>query len=199
MAYKLCNPTPFVATIDWEPGRPIVIEPDSSVELSHEQGDDFRADKPGSDNVREVTEPQGVFLFDDSRNYDIQALEALGKAAKRKMDEYRRRVDNLKKLKSEQGIMPDAESLAQMIEDHGLNRLKMEADACDNRAKKIAKVVEGVDEIVHQTFDPERTCYVLDTGPREFPSKLALELFLDENPSIKKRHEEYLSEENEEK
>ena len=195
MAYKLCNPTPFEARIEWSPGCPIVIPADGEIELSHEQGDDFRLDKPGSEGVLEVTRPQGVFLLDDSRNYDVQALEALREAAGRKMAEYRRRVESMKKLKSESGIMPDAESLAQIVEDTGLNKLKKEAEVCDKRAKTIAKAIEGLEETVRDSFDPERTCYVLDTGPKEFKSKLALALFLDENPDIKAKHKAYLEEE----
>jgi hypothetical protein len=36
---------------------------------------------------------------------------------------------------------------------------------------------------------------VLDTGPKEFKSKLAMALFLDENPDIKAKHKAYLEEE----
>ena len=195
MAYKLCNPTPFEASIEWSPGCPIKIPADGEVELSHEQGDDFRLDKPGSEGVLEITRPQGVFLRDESRNYDVQALEALREAAGRKMAEYRRRVESMKKLKSESGIMPDAESLAQIVEDTGLNKLKKEAEVCEKRAKTIAKAIEGLEEQVRDSFDPERTVFSLDTGPKEFQSKLARQLFLDENPDVKKREKAYLEEE----
>jgi hypothetical protein len=198
MAYKLCNPTPFEARIEWSPGVPIIIPADGEVELSHEQGDDFRLDKPGTEGVLEITRPQGVFLLDSNRNYDIQALEALKEAATRKMAEYRRRVESLKKLKSASGIMPDKESLEQIIEDTGLNKLKTDAEACERRAKKIEKVVAGMEETVREPFDPERTVFSLPTGPRQFPSKLSRELFLDENPDIAAKEKAFTEDEEEE-
>ena len=195
MAYKLCNPTPFEARIDYEPGRPIVIPADSEVELTHEQGHEFRLDNPGTETVLEVTRPQGVFLRDDSRNYDVQAMEALRGSARLKKAEYARRVDSLKKLKSEQGTMPDEASMEQMINDHGLGKLLRDAEVCDRRAKAIAEATKDLQETVRDSFDPDRTCFVLDTGPKEFPSRLALQLFLEENPEIAAKHREYMGSE----
>jgi len=194
MAYRLCNPTPFEARIAYEPGRPIVVPGDSEIELSHDQGDHFRLDKPGTQGMLDVIQPLGIFLRDDTRNYDTQALAALRTAARMKRSEYHNRVENLKNLKSEQGVLPDSDSMDHMIKAHGLNKLLEEAIVCEKRAEIIAKAVEGLQETVRSDYDPERTCFVLETGPKEFPSKLALQLFLEENPEVKKRHLEYSKE-----
>ena len=81
-SHKLHNPTPFVVEIEWDRGVVIVVQADSSTELSTKQMEQFAPGEPGHEEIRKMMDGHGVFLEDSDREYDAQALKALRACAR---------------------------------------------------------------------------------------------------------------------
>jgi len=191
MAYaaKLCNPTAWAVKLDWEKGIKIVVPEFGSADLTMQQTDDFRPGKPGSENVLNLLDYHGLFLFDVDRPYDNQALESLRKAHGAKKFQYDEAVGRLKARRSSQGIHEDAEVLEEVLEQMGLARIR---DMVKVLAEQIAKYEEiiGADHVIATQLDPNRTVFVLEP-PREFPSQAAMEFYLEQNPEVSAKHEAF--------
>lgn len=184
---RLCNPTPWQVSFDWEPGRPITIPPDGFAELTHEQLLDFRPGQPGSEEVRKQTDFLGIFLFDSDRSYDQQALTAVQKSAKVKKDEHRTRMQNLRNMRTAAGMRPDEETMTELEALSGLSGIREQAEALEKRAKVYAKAVANEEVRKKEEIDFTRFCLATNP-PQEFASPTALDIFLKENPDVAKRH-----------
>jgi hypothetical protein len=189
---KLSNPTPFHVEIPYEKGVVINIPADSSITLTVQQMDDYRPDKPGSEETRKILSEQGVFLEDPELEYDRQAVVALKAAIKAKSSRFREARDRLVEMHVAAGIDANVESPAfqEKLKRMGLLQLQERVVALERRVKLYTEVVGDVEDSLVPTqtrLDPERTCYATDP-PREFASKTALAIFLAENPEIAKKH-----------
>jgi len=198
MAYinKLCNPTPFPVSIDWDRGIVIEVEPDSSTEVTSRQAEQFMPGEPGSEEIRKMLETYGVYLQDSDRDTDVQALMALKLCWKAKNERYESAVELLVKSHVDRGIDADLEAPAfkKKLAHMGLERLKEDMVKLQARINIYEKVIE-VEEFHEErapVMDPKRTIYVLDP-PREFPTILAMEIFLAENPDIAHQHADDLA------
>lgn len=184
---RLCNPTPFPVKFQWEPGRPIIIDPDGFAELTHEQLLDFRPGQPGSEEVRKQTDFLGIFLFDSDRSYDVQALEACRLASKVKNEEYKLRMQNLRNMRTAAGMRPDEDTMTELERQSGLYRLREESAALKARVEIFGEAVANEETRSKEAIDFTRTCLATNP-PREFASPTALKVFLSENPDVAERH-----------
>jgi hypothetical protein len=182
----LYNPTPETVEINWHRGVKIKLAPDEHVEISTEQMDDFRPGKPGSEEVQTLMHYKGVFLFDPERDYDVQALEALQESHRAKNAQYRDSVGSLRRERAAQGIAEDEAAFEEILNQMGLNALKAKIDAIKSRIDFYKEVVGEKKDRKSRThqFDPEKTLFLVEGPPREFPSKAAKQLFKRENPEL---------------
>ena len=187
---RLCNPTQFRCVWPYDKGVKLVIEPDGHLDLPVEVMDDFRPDKPGADAVKVQMDQYGIFLRDPTRPYEHQAVEAIASAVKSLGTMYEEAHANLRRRAASQGTY-DEEAFAETLRQNGYAALKERVDDLKGRLEKYQKVL-GEEKSVHQEFDPERTLIFLDP-PKEFDSKVAMDIFLDENPELKAQQEAYLA------
>jgi hypothetical protein len=187
---RLVNPTPFDVKIPYERGVYINIPADGDVELEMGQLDDFRAGKPGSEAARKLLEFEGVFLQDSDLSYDTQALTALQIAVRERKDRIKTFIDRTKNSRIAGGATVDDATMEDLINSSGYGRMQNDVDKLVTRIKTLEDVVSADESrgAVRQNLDPERTCMVINP-PRQFPSKTALAMFLNENPEIKKEHD----------
>lgn len=188
---KLINPSPFKVEIPYEKGVSINIEPDGEVDLTTQQFDDYKAGRPGSEEARSVLNFHGVFLMDTDRSYDVQALEALQASIKEKKSRYGDFVGRTRDSRVREGAAVDDATLEEIITRSGYARLREQVEKLEKRIDTLKQTVQDdpTKGSLRARLDPKRTCFVIDP-PRQFPSETALKMFLDENPDIKKRHEE---------
>lgn len=190
---KLCNPTPWNVTLPYEKGIILKIPRFGEHDLTMQQMDDYRDGKPGSENVQEVLNYFGLFLFDSDRPYNNQALRAL-KAS------YQAKTERLNQVK--RGIVERSANLPgggadvdEQIRRLGFAGLEREIEVLREQIKKYERSVVEEETRVTKQLDPTRTIFVMDP-PTEFPSKEAMEFFLEqpENADIKAKHEQLLGE-----
>jgi hypothetical protein len=186
LSNRLCNPTSEAVEIKWHRGIVITIQPDSFVDLAVEQMDDFRPGKPGSEEVQMLMDGYGIFLMDSDVDYDTQALNALERCHRSNNGMYRERINDLKRSRSAAGIKEDDETFEENLRQMGLVSLKKKVDALDNRVKFYKKVVSEKKETKSRSgqLDPERTLFLTEGPPKEFPSKASKALFKLEHPEL---------------
>jgi len=194
---KLINPTPFDVKLPYEKGIELKIPADGELELTVGQMDDYRPGKPGSEEVRKMLSYHGIFLNDGDRSYDSQALEALEKSVNEKGRVIKDFLDRLQTNRTTNNRAVDKETLDQIAESAGYGErgLAGNVKALEKRVAMLRKVVQADNAKgrVKEALDPDRTCYVTQP-PRQFPSKIALAIFLEENPDIKKKHDIFFKE-----
>lgn len=189
---KMINPTPFNVKIPYQLGVSIRIPADGEIDLSMEQLDDFRPGKPGSEETRKLLEFEGVFLQDTDLSYDVQALHTLKSFVRERKERIKNFVDRNKQARLAQGAA---------VTDSEINELKYQSGyiAMEKAVEKVEARIRILEQTVNadanrgsvrQTLDPTRTCFVINP-PRQFPSKTALAMFLEENPEIKAKHEAF--------
>jgi len=189
LSNKLINPTPFPVEYKYEKGVVLKIPADGELELTVSQLDDFIPNKPGSEEVRKILGFHGLFLQDVDKSYDSQALAALKECVKIRKGQYREFVDRLRKAYIEQGKPADDETVEEQAALTGYKKFNDDIGVLENRIKALTTVVDKdkTKGRLKEDLDPERTTFVT-TPPRQFPSKTALKMFLDENPSLKREH-----------
>jgi hypothetical protein len=186
MAYasKLMNPTPFDVEINYEKGVNLNIPAFGSVDLTLQQLDDYRPDKPGSETVAEITEPFGLFLLDTDRPYEHQALDSLRVCRRRKDDLYRVATQGHRDRAARQNLTITEETFKHIEDLMGMTMIKEQIAKLDKLIKKYEEVVKGTTESrKRRQFDPSRTIFALNP-PKEFDSVITRQFFLDENPAI---------------
>ena len=154
--------------------------------------DDFRPGKPGSEEVREQMEPYGLFLLDGNRGYDEQALNALQACLKKKEGQYRDFTERLRDSRITAGSPITPEAMEEAERRGGYDKFQRDIEITRERIQIINKVLteEGVIGKVKEPLDPKRTCFATQP-PREFPSVVALQLFLsNQKPGFVEQHEE---------
>ena len=194
----LCNATPFLVKIDWHAGICLTIEPDGSLDLSGqlgvEQMDDFRDGKPGSEAVQELMKHWGIFLRDHSRTYESQALDVIRAATRSREIMYNEFVNNLRKGRAREGISENPEAFEELIRQSGYAKVRTEIDILKGRVKFLEKEIGDTPAVVRERLDPERTLMFTDP-PRIFPTKVALQMFLNDpgNDKVKKQYDAYMA------
>jgi len=192
-AAKLVNPTPWDAKINWDRGIVIRIPAFGEANLTMQQMDDFRSDKPGSEAVRETLNHYGLFLLDTDRPYDNQALEALRRCHKAKKDQYDGVVSRMKESHAAAGMTLNEDVFKEKLTIMGYGNTEEHLKQLSTQIRKYESIVkETGDRATREQFDPTRTILVTDP-PREFPSVAAMEFFLSlpENKEIRLSHEAY--------
>jgi hypothetical protein len=179
--------------IPYQKGVYITVPADGETDISMGQLDDFRPGKPGSEAPKKILDFEGVFLQDSDLSYDFQALTALRIAVRERKDRIKQFIDRTKGSRIAGGAAIDDDTLDEVVESAGYGNMQRN---CDKLIARIT-ILEGIvneDEskgAVRQTLDPERTCFV-SNPPRQFPSKTALMLFLNDNPELKAKHDALL-------
>jgi len=186
---RLCNPTPFPVEWPYDKGVVLKIEPDGHLDVPANIVEDFRPDQPGHDAVKSQMDQYGIFLRDPTKPYEVQAIEAIGAAVKSTQGMYDDAYNNMRRRAAAQGTY-DAEAFEETLKQNGYVNLREKAESLRKRLE-IYKGKVKVEEVVYEEYDPEKTLVFLDP-PKEFDSKIAMEVFLDENPKVKKQHEAWL-------
>ena len=181
---KLHNPTPFDVKIKYDRGIVIQIPADGQVTLSYAQTDDFRPGKPGSEEVKKTLNHLGLFLLDSDRSWDVQALDALKASIQAKSNQLKEFVNRTRNNRASAGTPLTDEALEEILVVSGNGTLRDEIEKLKNRVKLISETVSSdTSARVKNPIDPDRTCFGTQP-PREFPTKLALKVFLSENAEI---------------
>jgi hypothetical protein len=192
---RLMNPTPWDVELPYEKGVVITVPRFGSQDLTMQQMDDFRDGKPGSENVQEVLNYFGLFLFDPDRPYNNQALHALEVSHKAKKERIRSIRDGLEARSV--NLPGGGADIDEQFKRLGFKTLEIEVEVLEKQINKYKS--STVDEsVIVQNLDPERTIFVMDP-PTEFPSREAMEFFLSlpENEAVRVRHEEFLAQQGE--
>ena len=189
-AAKLVNPTPFDVEINYDRGVDLQIPGFGSIDLTLQQMDDFRPDKPGSETVEEITGFHGLFLMDTDRPYENQALEALRLSHRRKVSLCNEITQGHRDRAARQSLNIPEETFNQVEEQMGITRMRAEIEALSKLIIKYEKVVTGDDTTRkrHQ-LDPARNVFAMNP-PKEFDSVISREFFLDDNPELAEREAE---------
>lgn len=189
---KLSNPTPYDVAIEWEPGVFIKIPADSTVSISYEQMKDFSPGQPGSEEVRKLLDSEGVFLIDGDRSWEVQALETLKKASRIKKEEFRTRTQNWRNTQMSGGTKVDDNMMEEFSRRSGLYKFQQQAELMDKRISLLEEAVGNSDGRMKKKLDPSVTCFGTDV-PREFPTPLALKMFLSSaSEDVVKKHNTFL-------
>lgn len=194
----ICNPTPWDVKMDWHQGICINVPADGSMDLSGQIGvdqmDDFREGKPGSEAVQELMNHYGIFLRDFTKTYEAQALTAIKASIRSREVSYNEFVNNLRKNRAQQGISDNQEAFDEIVRQYGYAKVKDQIDALKRRVKFLEKAIGDEPASVREKLDPERTLMFTDP-PRIFPTKLALEMFLNDpgNEKIKREYENFMA------
>jgi hypothetical protein len=187
---KLVNATHKDVSFPYDKGVILTIPADGQLDLTMDQMDDFRNDKPGSEEVRNQLEYHGLFLLDGDRSYEEQAFTAIRHSISHKKNQYDAFVQRLRDSRIATGSPVTEEAMEEAVDRAGYITIQRDIDKLQKRIKVLEKVLEekGPKGKVKETLDPRRTCFVTDP-PREFPSETALELFLlDQEPDFVERH-----------
>jgi len=152
--------------------------------------DDFREGKPGSPEVKSMMNHYGIFLRDPSQPFELQAIESIKASIKDKQGQYNDAHGNIRRSAAAQGTF-DEGAFAETLHQMGYTGLKEEIDRLEGRLKQYTSRVNE-ERIIHEQFDLERTLIFLDP-PKEFDSKVQMEIYLDENPEIKELQEKWLA------
>lgn len=196
---RLCNATPWDQIIPWHRTK-IAVPGDGHVELLPEQLDDFRPGKPGSEEVRNLLNSFGCFLLDTDKSYDVQIYDCLQNTLKARKQQYSDFVSNLRndRIRAGQNNVSE-EDLEGAIQLQGYTQFRDAIEVLERRAAKLRSILAPTGELGSRRqaprYDPERTCFGI-SPPREFPTKLALELFLDEHPEARDKHELFINQMN---
>jgi len=186
---RLCNASPF--QVKWDLGKGVVLtlEPDGYLDLERHIMEDFISTNPGYEAVKSQMDQYGVFLRDPTRPYEHQAIEALESYVKIWNAIHRDAVNNMRRRAASQGVL-DEKAFAETLNQLGYDALMTKVEKVKKRLVHYKKRVED-EVVVHEEYDPERTILCMDP-PKQFESKIAMQVFLEENLEIKKRHEAYL-------
>lgn len=195
---KLCNPTPFDVSLNYEKGVELEIKAFGSTNLTMQQLDDYRDGKPGSENVQEVINYFGLFLHDSDRPYNNQAVKALKASLKAKADRLKQVREGL--VQRSVNLPGGGDDIDEQLNRLGFAGLRSDIETLKSQIKKYeASITENDAGQVIKKFDPTRTIVTMDP-PTEFPSKEAMEFFLEQphNAQIKKTYETFLKAQNKE-
>lgn len=195
LSAKLCNSTSEEAIIPWGRGK-IRVPGDGMIEVTPEQLKDFRPGQPGSEEVKKLLDYYGCFLMDTDRGYDIQVLEAVDRCLKARESQFKEFLASQRRdlIQAGKSNVTD-EDLEGKIEMAGYDRIRDFIESLRARKKVLDQALRDSGEIGTRTapqYDPERTCFGC-TPPREFPTKLALDLFLAEHPAEKASHDQFIA------
>ncbi len=187
---RLCNPSPFPVKWNYDKGVFLVIEPDGHLDLAVEVMDDFRSDKPGYEAIKSLMDQFGIFLRDPTRPYEHQAIEALEAYVKVNQMTYDDCRNNLRRAAAAQGTY-DEKAFAETLEQMGYAALLERVNKAKARLEYYKEHVSE-EKVIHERYDPERTLMCMDP-PKEFDSKIAMQVYLDEHPETRATHEAWLA------
>jgi hypothetical protein len=192
MAYaaKLMNPTPWDVKLPYEKGIVITIPAFGQVDITMQQFEDYRPNTAGAEAVYEILDTEGIFLFDTDRPYENQALETLRKSLKKREDILNAKVKSYTDLAARQGLRLEPDQINNVNEQLGVNKLKVKCDTIRSFITKYEAVVQKETAKRLHVLDPDRTVFVTNP-PREFPSKVAREFFLEQNPDLAEKETEF--------
>ena len=205
---KLVNPTPWKVEIPYDRSAYITIQADGEYEfLNADMQKDFEPSQPGAEEVKHLLDQHGLFLLNPDLSYDLQVLRALRATYKAKKTNYDEFVSQMRANAMKAGQNINEETLEEAIQVGGYgdrihSRTKMpglrgQLALLSKRIKFLEKAVENdpTKGMVKDRFDPDKTCFVTNP-PRQFSSPTALAMFLEENPEIKEKHEQFVKAQN---
>jgi hypothetical protein len=186
---RLCNATKFNAVINWHAGIDITVPGDGFVDLDINQADDFRAGKPGSEEVQLLMDAKGIFLRDMDLPFEVQALACLHRCLKAKRTQYVESVNNIKARRAQQGIHDSEEALKEMLRQLNFHRLEEQIDSITTRIRFYEKKLQPEDrKSVRERVDPKKTI-PWTNPPKTFETELQCQMWLEEQgEEDQKRH-----------
>lgn len=188
---RLINPTPFSIKLTHDRGVRINIPADGFAELTPEQTNQYRPDAPNTESVRDELGQHGIFLEDINRSFDEQALEAIEKAASFRRAMLNTSKSSLRREAAKNGAFSE-ESFNESLRQLGYDKLEEKVEALEKRVAMYKSKLSGKQSRPQERqLDPSRTLLFTDP-PREFPSALAMEIYLEEHPDEKRQQKEWL-------
>lgn len=190
---RLCNPTPFLVDWNYDRGVHIKLQPDGFQDLHDvEMSNQFRPGLPGTEAVREEMNQFGIFLKDTSIPYEVQAIDAIKASIEYHETLYNTTANNVR-LKAAQIGLNTEEAIEKHLDFMGYVALRNKIAKLRERLKRFEAKTDKTqaNRPRHRQYDPKRTLLFLDP-PKEFDSEIAMEVFLDENPTMKARQEAFL-------
>jgi len=189
-AAKLCNPTPFDANLNYEKGVYLKVPAFGSMDLTLNQMDDYRPDKPGSETALEEPEYFGLFLLDTDRPYENQALDAIRKSHDKKKTRYREVTKGHRERAARQNLTITDEHFKEIESQMGMDTLLDQVGTLAKLITKYEEIVQGTKESrKRKQLDPTRTVFALNP-PKEFDSMVTRQFYLDENPEVALKEQE---------
>jgi len=189
---KMFNSTPWEAQIPYSRVK-IIIPGDSFARLTPEQVDDFRSGKPGSEEVRRLLQSFGCFMYDTDKSHDIQMLDCLKACVKEKEMTFSDYVNNVRnqRIAAGQSVVSE-DDLEGMISMGGYNVMREQIITLKARITKLEGALRKTGEIGRTApkYNPEQTCFGV-SPPKEFASALQLQMYLDENPEVAAKDQEF--------
>ncbi len=192
---RLCNATPFNREWDYDKGIKIPVPANGFVDLDRRVMEDFMPDQPGAEAVQELMKHEGIFLRDPTRTYESQAVEALEACVASREAMYKDVHGNLRRRAAAQGTY-DEKAFTETLDNMGYTKLKEDTDVIKKRLKIYMRKLGDSTRPVHQQHDPEKTL-LWKNPPMEFESKVAMEVYLEENDKERAEHQLWLKSQNE--
>ena len=101
----------------------------------------------------------------------------------------------MRRRRAQEGVSENPEAFEELMEQMGMVNLREQIAELKFRRKFLGKVVEDekTQKSTQAQFDPERTLLFTDP-PKEFPTKVAMQMFLDTpgNEEVKAEHQAWL-------
>jgi hypothetical protein len=192
---KLCNPTPFHVSFPYSSGLSLEIPPFGEIQLRDQaQVTDFLPNVPGAETIQNLCDVYGIFLRDNDRPYQAQAIEAIRRTIRVKEERYSSAYNRQREAMAAAGHKDDA-VIEEQMKRIGLVTLREKTEVLKKQLSQYeAKFTEEVRAA--ETYDPARTIFAGVDQPKEFPTKEAMEFYLSlpENKAVKKAHEEFTKE-----
>ena len=191
---RLYNPTPFEVSWNWHGGIDIKIKSDDFIDLTNAQMVDFTPGQPGSEAINQLMNELGIFVRNPDLSYESQALEALRACIKLKTAQYNESVNTIRGRRAAGGIVDAPDALEETFRQMGITALRERIELLTARAVKFEKAVaaQGTAKSA-KAIDPDRTL-IFVKPPKVFETAFAMQVYLDENPDVKKRWQDWREE-----
>lgn len=170
-------------------GVELVIPPFGSLEVSAEIMQQLMPDQPGYENIRTDLDHYGLFLRDNTRTYESQAVDAIIASLKAKEQIYNEANTNIRSRAAQAGNVTE-DAIQHKLEAGGYMRLK--ADIAElTKIKTLLEKKTQKERKKHEQYDPERTL-LFTNPPMVFESATAMQMYLMYNKEHKTQYDEFM-------
>lgn len=190
---KLHNATPFPVIWHVGPNIFISIDGDGALDMTPAMSDVFAPNTANYESILELMHAYGVFTLDPDVDFDQQMLTCLRgwmKCRTQQVDEAKKSIEA---NRARVGLPNDDASVHEALKRLNYGPIFEQMDVISKRIDKLQGKLKAEDYRPGvESYDPKRTIFVMDK-PKQFKTEFQMELFLDENPEVKAKHEAWLA------